>query len=177
MVTTYDEGATTRGAPYASPAADVIATKRISWAAVIAAVIIALAVQLVLNMIGAGIGFSAIDPLQGETPSATTFSVAGGIWMVVSSMLALFAGGWLASYLAGVTRDEDGMLNGLAVWGLSSLFVVLFLMTVFGSLLGSTLNGLGYGAAAVAPQVAQSGTPTSAPINAQDIRRVDQSAH
>ena len=170
MVTTYNEGATTRGAPYASPAADVIATKRISWAAVIAAVIIALAVQLVLNMIGAGIGFSAIDPLQGETPSATTFSVAGGIWMVVSSMLALFAGGWLASYLAGVTRDEDGMLHGLAVWGLSTLFVVLFLMTVFGSLLGSTLNGLGYGAAAVAPQVAQSGTPTSAPISAEDIR-------
>lgn len=70
MVTTYNEGATTRGAPYANPAADILATKRISWAAVIAAVIIALAVQLVLNMIGAGIGFSAIDPLQGETPSA-----------------------------------------------------------------------------------------------------------
>ena len=170
MVTTYNEGASMRGAPYASPPADVIATKRISWAAVIAAVIIALAVQLVLNMIGAGIGFSAIDPLQGETPSVTTFSVAGGIWMVVSSMLALFAGGWLASYLAGVTRDEDGMLHGLAVWGLSTLFVVLFLMTVFGSLLGSTLNALGYGAATVAPQVAQSGTATSAPISAEDIR-------
>jgi len=144
--------------------------KRISWAAVIAAVIIALALQLVLNMIGAGFGFSAIDPLQGETPSATTFSIAAGIWMVVSSIFALFAGGWLASYLAGVTRDEDGTLHGLVTWGLSALFVVLFLMTMFGSLLGSTLNGLGYGAAAAAPQVAQSGTATSAPVSEEDIR-------
>ena len=170
VVTTHDEVGTTRGAPYASPAEDILATKRISWAAVIAAVILALAIQLVLNMIGAGFGFSAIDPLQGETPSATTFSIAAGIWMVVSSMFALFAGGWLASYLAGVTRDEDGTLHGLVIWGLSTVFVVLFLMTVFGSLLGSTLNGLGYGAAAVAPQVAQSGTATSAPVSEEDIR-------
>jgi len=145
-------------------------TKRISWAAVIAAVILALAIQLVLNMIGAGFGFSAIDPLQGDTPSAMTFSIAAGIWMVVSSMFGLFAGGWLASYLAGVTRDEDGTLHGLVTWGLSTIFVVLFLMTVFGSLLGSTLNGLGYGAAAVAPQAAQSGAATSAPVSEEDIR-------
>ncbi|MGH8564888.1 MAG: hypothetical protein ACREXW_12705 [Gammaproteobacteria bacterium] len=144
--------------------------KRISWAAVIAAVIIALALQLVLNMIGAGFGFSAIDPLQGEAPNATTFSITAGIWMVVSSLFALFAGGWLASYLAGVTRDEDGTLHGLVTWGLSTLFVVLFLMIVFGSLLGSTLNGLGYGAAAATPQVAQSGTATTAPVSGEDIR-------
>jgi hypothetical protein len=81
--------------------------------------------------------------------------------MVVSGMFGLFAGGWLASCLAGVTRDEDGTLHGLVTWGLSTLFVVLFLMAVFGSLLGSTVNGLGYGAAAVTPQVAQSGTWSS----------------
>ena len=170
MVTTRDGFGTTTDAPYASRAEGGLVAKRLSWAAVIAAVIIALAIQLVLNMIGAGFGFSAIDPLQGETPSATTFSIAAGIWMVVSSMFGLFAGGWLASYLAGVTRDEDGTLHGLVTWGLSTVFVVLFLMTVFGSLLGSTLNGLGYGAAAVAQQVAPSGTATSAPVSAEDIR-------
>jgi hypothetical protein len=171
VVTTHDEVGITTGAPYARRAEDGLVTKRISWAAVIAAVILALALQLVLNMIGAGFGSSAIDPLQGETPDATTFSIAAGIWMVVSSLFALFAGGWLASYLAGVTRDEDGTLHGLVTWGLSTVFVVLFLMTVFGSLLGSTLNGLGYGAATVAPQVAQSGTAApSTPVSEEDIR-------
>lgn len=172
VVTAHDEIGTATGAAYASRAEGVVVTKRISWAAVIAAVILALAIQLVLNMIGAGFGFSAIDPLQGDTPSAMTFSIAAGIWMVVSSMVGLFAGGWLASYLAGVTRDEDGTLHGLVTWGLSTVFVVLFLMTVFGSLLGSTLNGLGYGAAAVAPQAAQSGAATSAPVSEEDIRVV-----
>ena len=170
VVTTHNEVGSRTDAPYASRAEDGLVAKRISWAAVIAAVIMALALQLVLNMIGAGFGFSAIDPLQGETPSAMTFSIAAGIWMIVSSIFALFTGGWLASYLAGVTRDEDGTLHGLVTWGLSTVFVVLFLMTVFGSLLGSTLNGLGYGAAAVAQQVAPSGTATSAPVSAEDIR-------
>jgi hypothetical protein len=169
VVTTHDEVGITTGAP-SRRAEDGLVTKRISWAAVIAAVILALALQLVLNMIGAGFGFSAIDPLQGETPDATTFSIAAGIWMVVSSLFALFAGGWLASYLAGVTRDEDGTLHGLVTWGLSTVFVVLFLMTVFGSLLGSTLNGLGYGAATVAPQVAQSGPAPSTPVSEEEIR-------
>jgi hypothetical protein len=76
----------------------------------------------------------------------------------------------LPAILAGVTRDDDGTLHGLVTWGLSTAFVVLFLMTVFGSLLGSTLNGLGYGAAAAAPQVAQSGTATNAPVSEEDIR-------
>ena len=96
VVTTHDEIGTATGAAYASRAEGVVVTKRISWAAVIAAVILALAIQLVLNMIGAGIGFSAIDPLQGETPSATTFSVAAGIWMVVSSTVC----GWMACQLS-----------------------------------------------------------------------------
>ena len=143
MVVTQDEFGTTTGAAYASRPEDVIITKRISWAAVIAGVILALVIQLVLNMIGAGFGFSAIDPLEGETPSVTTFSIAGGLWMVVSSMFGLFAGGWLASYLAGVTDDEDGTLHGLVTWGLSTVVLMLFLVTIFGSLLGATLNGLG----------------------------------
>ncbi|MCA1605298.1 MAG: hypothetical protein LC775_07480, partial [Acidobacteria bacterium] len=58
-------------------------------------------------------------------------------------------------------------LHGLVTWGLSTVFVVLSLMTVFGSLLGSTLNGLGYGAATVAPQ----GTAApSTPVSEEDIR-------
>jgi hypothetical protein len=100
VVTTHDEVGITTDAPYARRAEDGLVAKRISWAAVIAGVIMALALQLVLSMIGAGFGFSAIDPLQGETPSAMTFSIAAGIWMVVSSIFALFTGGWLASQLS-----------------------------------------------------------------------------
>ncbi|MGQ0595019.1 MAG: hypothetical protein ACT4QB_20985 [Gammaproteobacteria bacterium] len=168
VATTQDEFGTTSSAPYARRLEDVIKTKRISWAAVIAGVMVALGIQLVLNMIGAGLGFSAIDPLEGETPSVTTFSIASGLWMLVSSIVALFAGGWLASYLAGLTHDEDGMLHGLVTWALSTLVLVLFLVAIFGSLLFGTLNALGIGATVVAPQAAQSAA--SAPISEQDIR-------
>jgi hypothetical protein len=165
--TTQNEFGTTLNAPYARRREDVVGTKRISWGAVAAGVAVALVIQLVLNMIGAGFGFSTIDPVEGDIPSVTTFSIAGGLWMVVSSIVALFAGGWLASYLAGLTHDEDGMLHGLVTWAMSTLVLVLFLVTVFGSLLLGTLNALGIGATAAAPQAAQAAT--SGPIGEQDI--------
>ncbi len=167
VASTQNEFGTTLSAPYARRREDVVETKPISWGAIIAGVMVALVIQLVMNMIGAGFGFSAIDPLEGGIPSVTTFSIAGGLWMFVSSIVALFAGGWLASYLAVFMHDEDGMLHGLVTWALSTLVLVLFLVTVFGSLLLGTLNALGIGATVVAPQAAQSAT--SAPISEQDI--------
>jgi hypothetical protein len=163
--TTQNEFGTTLNAPYTRRREDVVGTKRISWGAVAAGVVVALVIQLVLNMIGAGFGFSTVDPVEGDIPSVTTFSIAGGLWMVVSSIVALFAGGWLASYLAGLTHDEDGMLHGLVTWAMSTLVLVLFLVTVFGSLLLGTLNALGIGAGAAAPQAVQS----SGPISERDI--------
>lgn len=167
VATTQNEFGTTSSAPYATRLEDVVESRPISWPAIIAGVIVALVIQLVLNMIGAGLGFSAIDPLEGEIPTAVTFSIASGLWMLVSSIVALFAGGWLASYLAGLTHDEDGMLHGLVTWALSTLVLALFLVTIFGTLLLGTLNALGIGATVVAPQAAQSAT--SGPISEQDI--------
>lgn len=167
VATTQNESGTTPSLPYATRLEDVVETRPISWPAIIAGVMVALVVQLVLNMIGAGLGFSAIDPLEGEIPTAVTFSIASGLWMLVSGIVALFAGGWLASYLGGLTHDEDGMLHGLVTWALSTLVLALFLVAVFGSLLLGTLNALGIGASVVAPQAAQSAT--SGPINERDV--------
>jgi hypothetical protein len=66
------------------------AVKRISWAAVFAGVILAMVVQLLLSMLGTGIGMSTVDPLQGETPSGRALGLGAGIWWAVSSLIALF---------------------------------------------------------------------------------------
>lgn len=50
-----------------------------------------------LAMLGTGIGASTVDPLQaGESPSASAFGIGAAHWWGISSLVALFAGGWVA---------------------------------------------------------------------------------
>lgn len=142
----------------AAPAASV---RRISWAAVFAGVILAMVIQLLLSLLGTGIGMSTVDPLQGQTPDAAALGIGAGIWWAVSSLIALFVGGWVAAHLAGVPRKVDGVLHGLLTWGLSTLVLVYLLGTAVGSIVGGAFNLVGgvastaaQGIAAAAPAVA-----------------------
>lgn len=162
---------------YQSPAA--AAVKRISWAAVFAGVVAALAVQLLLSILGIGIGASTIDPLVEQNPMSG-IGVGAGIWFVLSSLIALFAGGWVAGRLAGIPRNTDSMLHGVLTWSLTTLLLFYFLTTTVGSLIGGTFRVLGSGlsaaatgAAAAAPAVAgaaKEGLQQSG-IDVSDIRR------
>lgn len=127
---------------------------RIAWAAVFAGVVLAIGIQVLLSMLGTGIGASTIDPLKGGTPDAEALGISAAGWWILSSLIALFAGGWIAGRLAGIPRQVDGMIHGLLTWGLSTLLVLYFLGTAVGALVGGTFNFIGSGVAAVAPHVA-----------------------
>jgi hypothetical protein len=45
---------------------------RISWGAIFAGAVVALAVQLVLTLIGGAIGLATLSPATGQSPSGTT---------------------------------------------------------------------------------------------------------
>jgi len=57
---------------------------QISWGAVLAGVVVALVTQIVLNMLGIGIGAATLDPVAGDSPSATSFSIGAAIWFAFS---------------------------------------------------------------------------------------------
>ncbi|MEX2491615.1 MAG: hypothetical protein WD425_07615 [Nitrospirales bacterium] len=119
------------------------AVRRISWAAIFAGVIIVLVVQLSLSLLGIGIGTSTIDPLEGESPTASNFSIGAAIWWILASVIALIAGGWVAGRLAGMPQQTDGLLHGLITWGAATLLTVYFLTTSVGSILGGTFGVIG----------------------------------
>jgi hypothetical protein len=54
-----------------APADDVrtIMLNQVSWGAVFAGAAIALVIQIILNMVGVGVGLSTIDVAAGDTPS------------------------------------------------------------------------------------------------------------
>src|SRR5437588_3688039 len=87
---------------------------RISWGAVFAGAIIALATQLVLTLIGVAIGLATLSPATGESPSGNALGAGAGIWLVVSSLISLFLGGYIAGRLGGTLK---GWLIGQTTWG------------------------------------------------------------
>ena len=131
--------------------------RRVSWGAVIAGVVIAIVVQMVLSLLGAGIGLSTVDPMRYSSPDASSFGIGAGIWWAVSSMVSLFAGGWVAAHLAGSPEKTDALLHGLLTWGLAAIVTAYLLASAVSavvrggaSMVGTAATAAAGGAAAVA---------------------------
>jgi len=117
--------------------------RRISWAAIFGGVILIVALQVLLSLLGAGIGFGTVDARSGTTPDASNLGIGAGIWWIVSSLIALASGGYVAAWLAGIESRWDGMLHGLVAWGIATLLVLYLLTSAVGGILGGGFSALG----------------------------------
>ena len=107
---------------------------RISWGSVLAGAIIAFATQIVLALIGLAIGLATLDPATGDNPSGAALGAGAGIWLLLSSLISLFVGGYIAARLAG---SFNGWLHGLATWGTLTLATLMLLTSAAGQLIGA----------------------------------------
>jgi hypothetical protein len=133
--------------------------RRISWAAIFGGVILVVAVQLLLSLLGAGFGLGTVDTNAGSTPTATTLGIGAGLWWVISSCIALGAGGFVAAWLAGVEVRFDGGLHGLVTWGVATLLTLWLLTSAIGGILGSGFSALGSVASAAGSGVSDVAKP------------------
>ncbi len=138
------------------------AFNKVSWGAVFAGVAVALVVQLLLNLLGAGIGAAVIDPASNDNPSATTLSVSTAVWFVVSGIIAAFIGGYVSSRLSGRPVRSTGALHGITSWAVTTLVVIYLLTTSVGALVGGVFSGLGGIVSSAGSTVATAAT-TAAP--------------
>jgi len=159
MNTTSYESAEPIGNPTLSRnAGAALSLRRMSWGAVVAGMVIAVVAQLVLSLIGAGIGLSTIDPLRSNgSPDASSFGIGAAIWWSVSSAVALFAGGWVAGHLAGSAKKSDSALHGLLAWGLATILTAYLLASALSSVVGGAASAVG-----TAANVAGSGIAAAA---------------
>jgi hypothetical protein len=119
------------------------AWRRISWGAIFAGLFVALALFVTLQMLGAGIGLTTIDPVTGETPSAGTLGIGAAIWSFVIALVSLFVGGWIAGRLGWLPHKTDRLLHGLTVWAFFYIAMFYLLTTTLSTLVGGTLSVLG----------------------------------
>ena len=130
--------------------------RRISWGAIFAGAVIAIAVTMLLTLLGVGIGAATIDPVAGDTPSAVGGLTGSAIFFGVVQLIALFIGGYAAARLAGVPFKQGSMLHGATVWALATFAMFWLASTAVGTIAGglaSTLSKAGQGVASAAGAV------------------------
>lgn len=108
--------------------------RRVSWGAIFAGAAIAMAIMVLLGLLGVAIGATISDPVSGDTPSAEAYGVGAGLWWIVSGILALLAGGWAAARLAGLRRKGEGPLHGLVTWAVTTTALVLLMSSAIGAI-------------------------------------------
>ncbi len=127
-----------------------------SWGAIFAGLFLALATYLFLGVLGTAVGSGSIDAMGERNPLAG-FGTGAGIWVGVSTLIALAIG----AFIAGRTAPSKGALHGVLCWAVTTLVTVYALSSLAGGVIGtatrvagSGLSLAGQGVAAVAPGIA-----------------------
>ncbi|WP_029904233.1 hypothetical protein [Prevotella sp. 10(H)] len=110
---------------------------RVSWGSVIAGVITVIAISILLSILGSSVGLFMFDPTSGDPVSGIGTTM--GIWTVVSLLLSLAAGGFVAGKLSG----SDGMIHGFLVWASTLIIGIIFVVMIAASAVRLTTNILG----------------------------------
>ena len=138
-----------------------VPVRRVFWGAIFAGTVVAIVLQLVLSLLGTGIGMSTLDPLRHSSPDATTFGIGALLWWVLTSIVSLFAGGWAAGHLAGAPDKTDAMLHGLVTWGLTAIATVYLLASIVGSVVSGGASVVGTAATAAGGAAAAAAGPAA----------------
>ncbi len=107
---------------------------RISWGAIFAGAVMSLVTQLAFSLLGLGIGASAFNPYDNNP--AGGIGMGAAIWTLLSVLISLYTGGYVAGRLAGMPRAQDSMLHGLVTFGLTSLLGFYLLTSGIGKVIG-----------------------------------------
>jgi ElaB/YqjD/DUF883 family membrane-anchored ribosome-binding protein len=133
--------------------------ERLSWGAVLAGAIMALAIQISINLLAVRMGAGSFNPRDDYDADLKQSVMNTAVWVGVGTLIAMFVGGWIAGRFAGIPEGVDGMLHGLMVWAVVTLISLAFLGSAVGRLLGgiSSLVGRGIQLAGHATEVVAKG--------------------
>ncbi len=135
---------------------------RTSLRSIFVGTLVAISVGIMLHLLGAAVGLTAVDAVDRDTPSASTIALMAGGWSLLTSILSMGVGGYVAARLSGNTDRLDSALQGLGVWAfavaISAVIAAMFAAgtarvatDAAGSLLGGAMRGAGAAVSAVAP--------------------------
>jgi len=151
------------GGPFeASGIATESSVSAVSWRAIFGGAVAAVSISVVLVLLGLGFGFAAISPWPGAGATAATFSIVGGIWLIVVQWLSSGIGGFVTGRLrtkwVNVHTHEVFFLDtahGFLTWAVAALFGMLIVASVGSSVLGTATKAAGTAVAGSAQAAAR----------------------
>jgi len=112
---------------------------RISWGAVFAGAVVAVATTILLSLLGAAMGAGSIH----TTTDLSNYGTGAALWEIINLALSMAFGGYVTSRLSGTHSHLDGELHGVTMWGIAVLLGSLLLAHALSGLLGFLAPGVG----------------------------------
>jgi hypothetical protein len=120
-----------------------------------------------LSVLGVGVGAATIETGAGQN-AMSGLGVGSILWLIFSSVVAMFVGGCVAGHLSGFTRRNDGIVHGALVWGATTLATLYFLTSAAGGLISGAAGMVG-GIASTGSQIV-AGSPQLSEELQQQLR-------
>lgn len=145
---------------------------RVRWGPIISGIVVALATQLILSALGAAIGASSIAGSGAPRSNAGEVATNVGIWSIISLLLSLLVGSWVAARACGPMNRSTALLNGAILWATTLALSSWLLASGVSGAFGIAASNAGE----VINQVQQAGgvnVPQDAPnVNANEARSI-----
>ncbi len=101
---------------------------RANWSAIWAGVFTFITIWTVFGMLGLAIFTSAANP---NAPHPITGMGAGeGAWVIILTIIAMYVAGRVTGHFAAISNQRDGVIHGMAMFGLSFVAFVIVLFFV-----------------------------------------------
>jgi hypothetical protein len=146
--------------------------QHVSWGAIFLGLVVAIGFQILLGLLGIGIGLVSVDPTD-PAGSIGAWTIGTSIYVVVVQIISLFLGGYAAARLAPAITSQSAIFHGVSIWALTMIAAVWLSATTIGlavSGVTSAVTGIGSMAGqavqAVVPNNINLGVPQ---INFQDL--------
>lgn len=143
-----------------------------SWGSIFAGGITAIALSIVMALLGVALGFTVVAPKSDDPASG--LGVAFGFWSFFSVVVSMAGGGFTAGLFAG----QRGLEHGFLVWAVVTIVATIFSGIAVGSAvmaLGAAAKSLGVGAAGVAGAIGKGAAQATAGVISELRDKVDLS--
>lgn len=85
---------------------------RVRWGPIFAGIVVSIAAQLLLSALGVAVGLTA----GAVGTDAGVVGTGVSIWSIISLLIALFLGSWVAASTCGPMNNKTALLHGLILW-------------------------------------------------------------
>lgn len=108
------------------------------WGAVFAGATVAVALWVLLQLIGMGVGLTAVK--LDETGSLRSVGIGTTVSSMLAPLIAMFVGGIVGARVSNTFDANAGAMHGFVVWAVASLIGVLAVAWLIAALAGGALQ-------------------------------------